>query len=256
MRFVITTFLLLLCVSVSAAEPKTGTLKGRFVYDGEPPKPVELKIDKDPNFCGKTKLYDESLIVDAQTRGIANVVVELVAKDPPKHPDWEKLQLAKAGLSFENCRLDPHVSLVLTKQEFIITNRDEIGHNAKLNVLNNYGNCDLLPAGYAHRMQFRELEPIPVLVTCSIHPWLNSYLIVRNHPYVSISNATGEFSIPHLPPGEWTFRVWQEKTGFVEAVTVKDKVEHWAKGKVKLTIAPGENDLGEVKVSPKEFGVK
>ena len=255
MRLVITMLLLLLCAGLSAAEPKSGTLKGRFVYDGEPPKPGALKIDKDPNFCGKTKLYDESLIVDAQTRGIANVVVELVAKDPPKHPDWEKLVAKHVTLKQEACRFEPHVSLAFTGQELRITNPDAIGHNPRLEVFSQETSA-LIPGGGPVVHRLKAPIDLPTKVNCAIHPWMHGYLVIKDHPYVSISNATGEFSIPHLPPGEWTFRVWQEKAGFVEAVTVKDQVEHWAKGKVKLTIAPGENDLGEVKVSPKEFAVK
>ena len=45
---------------------------------------------------------------------------------------------------------------------------------------------------------------------------------------------------------ELEFQVWQEKSGFVEA---KD----WKRGRFKMTLKSGKNDLGEVKVSPKIF---
>ena len=39
------------------------SLKGRFVFDGTPPTPVEITADKDVEVCGKHKLVNEELVV-------------------------------------------------------------------------------------------------------------------------------------------------------------------------------------------------
>jgi len=50
-----------------------------------------------------------------------------------------------------------------------------------------------------------------------------------------------------VPAGvELEFQVWQEKSGFVEA-------RDWKRGRFKMTLAAGKNDLGEVKVKPAIF---
>ncbi len=51
-----------------------GTLKGVFVYAGDPPSPKTLPTNnKDPQACGV--IPDESLLIDPQTKGIKNIVI-------------------------------------------------------------------------------------------------------------------------------------------------------------------------------------
>ena len=52
-----------------------GTLTGRFVYDGKPPKAKPITADKDPEYCGKHNLVDESLTAGSDG-GVANMAVE------------------------------------------------------------------------------------------------------------------------------------------------------------------------------------
>jgi hypothetical protein len=79
-------------VAISFAGPAYaqawGDLAVRFVYDGQPAKPRELIVDKDRNVCGE-KPFDESLLVNAKDRGIADVVMWLEPRgsdDPPPDP--------------------------------------------------------------------------------------------------------------------------------------------------------------------------
>ena len=74
----------------------------------------------------------------------------------------------------------------------------------------------------------------------------------RSHSPLLAANAARARSSPscvHRPlpaDTELEFQVWQEKSGFVEA---KD----WKRGRFKMTLKAGKNDLGEVKVNPKIF---
>ncbi len=253
MRILIVVLIVTVCAVARADEPQFGTLKGRFVYDGEAPQAKPLIVDKDPIFCGKQKLFDETLIVDPKTRGIANIVIELLAEKPPKHANWDKLIAQPLELKQENCRYEPHICLVLTQQELNIVNRDDIGHNPKIDVLGNRPNSDLIPAGRNIQKRFQLPERLPVSISCSIHPWMKGYIVVHDHPYVAITNAQGEFSIKDLPPGEWTFRVWQERAGFIRQVVRDNVAQEWPKGRFTVTIKPGDHDLGEMKISPKTF---
>ena len=38
------------------------SLKGRFVFDGDPPAPTEITADKDVEVCGKHKLVTKHLL--------------------------------------------------------------------------------------------------------------------------------------------------------------------------------------------------
>ena len=71
-----------------------GTLTGRFIYDGVPPKREPVELNKDLEFCGPLKPLDEELIVDPKSRGLKNVVLWLEPKSdepPPVHPAYQKI---------------------------------------------------------------------------------------------------------------------------------------------------------------------
>jgi hypothetical protein len=238
-------------VVVTTAEER-GTLRGRFVYDGEPPKPM-IKIDKDVGFCG-TEILDESLLVHPENRGIANVVVWLDSKEPPKHPRLDAIIREPALLTMQGCRYEPHVAVVTVGQELQIENKDAIGHNPKYDVLRNKPNSALWPARSTLTKQFSVAEVFPVSTSCSIHPWMKGYLAIFDHPYVAVSNANGEFSIPEIPQGEWTFRVWHESAGFVQKVKLDDREVDWPKGRLKVDVTSNkDSDLGEIRIPADAF---
>jgi len=55
------------------------SLKGQFVFTGSPGAPKALVVDKDTAVCSKDgmQLFEQSLIVDESSKGLANVVVFL-----------------------------------------------------------------------------------------------------------------------------------------------------------------------------------
>src|SRR4030095_15463349 len=94
-RIILTAAALLFAVPMLArAADEWGKLTLRFVYDGPPPKPAALKIDRDKDVCKEGELFDESLLVSAKDKGIANVIVWVsrAAGEAaiPIHPDYEK----------------------------------------------------------------------------------------------------------------------------------------------------------------------
>lgn len=249
--------LLVACGSLSVQAAGWGNVKGKFVYDGTAAAPTAIKPDKDAAVCGKHPLFDESLVVSKDGE-IANIVVGLFlkagAKKPEVHADFEKDAGQEVTFDNTNCRFEPHVVFVRTNQKLILTNTDTVGHNVKADLLNNAPFNDLLPPGGKLPKTLKAEEKLPVSCSCSIHPWMKGFLVVRDDPYASISNEKGEFEIAKLPAGKWTLRVWQEKSGFIEEVNVGGKATKWAKGQVDVTIEDGKTfDFGTIKVSPKEF---
>src|SRR5258708_4530527 len=74
------------------AQAQWGTLKGQVLLDGEVPK-IELLIPKgkadvrDAAVCAAQDVPDEKLVVDPQSKGIANVIIYLAKKPDKIHPD-------------------------------------------------------------------------------------------------------------------------------------------------------------------------
>src|SRR5262245_55016004 len=68
---------LVVCMLAGAAQAaEWGTLTGRFVIDGEAPKPTKINADKDVEVCGKHDLFNEGAVV-GKDGGVQNVVIYL-----------------------------------------------------------------------------------------------------------------------------------------------------------------------------------
>ncbi len=244
----------------ATAETKTaagdwGTLTGRIVYGGKAPSFKPIEPTKDNEVCGKHEIPDEELMV-GKDGGIANAVIMLRTKGVKVAPSYDDEKKAVL-LDNKGCRFQPHVEVVMTSQELELHNSDPIGHNSKLDPLLNPGINPILPTGGEPVMyKFSAPEALPVKVGCNIHPWMGAWLVVRNDPYAAVTDADGNFSIKDLPAGkELEFGLWQENAGYLKDATFKGgKADR--RGRFKIKIKPGENDLGDIKVAPSVFSKK
>ena len=148
----------------------------------------------------------------------------------------------------EHCRFAPHVVLLRTTQTLVVGNTDQVGHNTKVDTVANVPINPIIPAGGELKQQFPKEERLPALVSCSIHPWMSARLVVKESPYMAVSDEDGKFTIENLPVGEWTFQVWHETCGNVQQVTIGGKATKWSRGRVEFEVEEGENDLGEIKI--------
>lgn len=120
-------------------EGKWGHLTGRFVFDGDPPIAKTVQVTKDSEVFGDA-IADESLIVNKKNQGIANVLVFLLSDDDDKllvHPSYARTANAKVEFAMEHGRFEPHVLLLRTSQIMNQRNKDDVGHNAKIDFLSN-----------------------------------------------------------------------------------------------------------------------
>ena len=97
-------------------------------------------------------------------------------------------------------------------------------------------------------VEFKKEESLPTKVGCNIHSWMGGYVLIRKDPYAAVSGADGTFEIKDLPIGkELEFQLWHEAAGNLKGLAFKGGKAD-AKGRFKLKIKPGSNDLGEIKV--------
>ena len=242
---------------LSAAE--WGNLSGRFILDGVPPVPEKLKITSDKEVCEKHELKSESLVVNPDNKGVQNVMIYLFQnksgaqvtaydkQEVPIHESYLPLDEEPVKLDNNACRFDPHVALVWTRQTVVLGNSDPIGHNVKIECRRTIGRpTTRFPPVVRLRRTFDKAERLPVRVSCSIHPWMVGWFVIRDTPYMAVTDADGKFEIKNLPAGEWQFMFWHEKAGYVSNVKVQGKPEEWKRGIKTLTIKPGQQDLGDM----------
>jgi len=108
-----------------------GTLRGRFVYDGDPPTRKKAVVNKDTEVCGAFDLRDEQLIV-AEDGGLADIVLWLRTEDTPIHEDYGATADASVELDNNQCRFEPHVVALRLGQTLHIKNSDPVAHNTKI----------------------------------------------------------------------------------------------------------------------------
>ncbi len=246
---------LLLVFAASASAADWGSLKGRFVLDGAAGDPAALNVNKDVEYCGKHKLLDETIQV-GDDGALGNVFVYLYLKRGKTveiHPDLEKAG-GPAVLDNKGCRFEPHVLLLRAGQELQIKNSDTVGHNTNFQTLTNPAFNETIAAAAATSKVFEKREAYPSNVVCNIHPWMKSFVLVRDNPYMAVSAADGSFEIKNLPAGEHEFIFWHEAAGNMKKMAVgSGKTSR--KGRAKLKITAGDSlDLGEIKVSKAVLG--
>ncbi len=234
-----------------------GNLEMRFVFDGAAPERPTLVLNKDIELCGKHMPKTEKLVVNPTDKGVANIVMWLDVKAGEKvavHESYAKAATAAVQLANKGCRFDPHVCVLRTGQKLLIDNPDLVDHNTAAGLDRNAPFNVLTPSGTsAERSKFDLSEKVPAPIQCSIHPWMTGWLVVKDHPYVAVSDEHGRIAIKNLPTGELTFVVWHEIPTYVTEVTRGGQLESWKRGRWTLKLSAENSDFGEVKLSPDIF---
>jgi hypothetical protein len=218
-----------------------GTLKGTFKFVGKPPAPGKLRVDKDLEVCGKGNgIVDNSLLV-ASDGGIANVV--LYARAKRVHESALPLASDKAGepivFDQKSCMFLTHVLACQVNQKIDVKNSDPIGHNTKIDPRTGVPFNQNLPSGQDVAYAPSAEEAFPASVSCSIHPWMQAYLLPRKDKYFAVTKADGSFEIPNLPAGEEIeVQVWHERaSGPSGGLALANKDLKWSpKGRFKVTL--------------------
>ncbi len=231
--------------AVAAAEP-TGwaTLRGTLTISGQAPAPATVNVTSDHSVCmpGGQPVHSQSVVVGPRG-GLANVAIYLETKYPEGDAKWEHPE-ARAAVSGavdfdqKNCVFLSHVFAMSTTQTMRVLNSDPVGHNTKLEggggarpdnfVVAAGGSAQYLPGGESSE---------PFGVSCNIHPWMSAYCLVRKSPYFAVTDQEGKFEIKNLPAGvPLKFRVWQERTRFIPAVTATGKIDKYSKGRLELKL--------------------
>lgn len=220
----------------SAPADEWGTITGQIVVEGDVPEPVLLHAKdaniKDKEVCATKDHYAEDLIVDPQTKGLANVFIYLWKKPKLIHPDLVEPTNPEVSLKFKDCQFEPHCLIVQTTQKISVSSEDPIAHNTHIYPLKNQAIGTLIGPRHqrAELVRMRTAERLPIKVTCDFHPWIQGYWLVVDHPYAALTDKEGRFKIEHLPVGEHKFLIWHERAGTLEkdfkvTVTAGEPVE-------------------------------
>ena len=217
-----------------------GTLKGKVVFDGDAPAAKALveqgKADKDPKICAtKGAIPDQRLVVDGATKGVRYALV-YIPKPTATSPEADSEAKAKVHTFDQaNCVFEPHVLGVAKGSKVAMKNSDPAGHNVHSFLENAAFNESVQPNATLPR-DIKQVSSRPGRVVCDIHPWMSSWWMATNSPYITVTDAQGNFELKNVPAGTQKVVVWTEASnpGFVTA-NAGDPVEVKAGGETSAT---------------------
>lgn len=244
--------------TAAAAPTGTGwaTIKGQFVFDGDPPSMAPYAVTKEHEICsidGKPPLQ-ETLVVAPDTKAIKNVAIYL--RDASRVHESANPKADPVEFDQKHCLFLSHVVGVTVGQALDIKNSDPTGHNTNIA---GAGFNQLIPAGGAIPFKIQKEEQIPSKVTCSIHPWMTAYMLSRKNGYFAITGPDGKFEIANVPAGEpLDIQVWHESgaapgNGLVGTTPDAADVKWNPRGRLTLTLQPDEVKELKIVVPAKAF---
>ena len=199
------------------------TIKGQVVFPADKNAPVRapLNVTQDKNHClAKGAILDESVIVNAKTRGIKNVVVYLRPDDATGkadfsaaqiHPDDAKRKPADVVLDQPCCMFVNRVSCARVGDTIVVKNSAPVAHNFFWDSTNNGAfNANVPSQGQWTMPKALVKEGPPIQYKCTIHPWMTGYVRIFDHPYYAITDEDGKFEIKNAPAGKFRIVYWHE----------------------------------------------
>lgn len=188
----------------------TGRIRGVVRAQGKLPTPAFDTITENQNVCGdKVSLPRLQLGKD---NGVQHAFVYLDGlKSTESFRPRESLLIDQ-----KNCQYAPHALIVPAGTKLEITNSDSILHNVHGTQTTDQGPQTLFNIAQPRRGTRTEVQsplttPGIVFLTCEAgHPWMSGYVFVANHPYVSLTNDSGEFVIEGVPVGTYRVKMWHE----------------------------------------------
>src|SRR5262249_21344089 len=163
--------------------------------------------------CAKdAPIMSERLVVDSGTKGVKNAFVYLMRPTAIKEEAKKAAASAKVEFDQKNCTFLPHSLAVMTGVPVKLKSSDPTNHNVSFQ-LRGLSQNPLINPGATLDVTPQTAERLPGPVSCSIHPWMQAYWMVLDHPYFAVTDEKGNFEIKDVPAGTQRVVVWQEAVG-------------------------------------------
>lgn len=196
-----------------AVDPSTvATVSGQVVIDGTPPAAEVIRLDGDPKCVALAKGEERRTesVVAGPGNSLRNAFVYVKEGLPARlYP----IPSTPVVLDQQQCRYVPRVVGMQVGQQLVIRNSDPLLHNVRAEgQINQPFDVGTPIQGMEIKRTFSTRE-VMVPFKCNVHQWMNAYVGVLEHPFFAVTDDSGRFSIPQLPPGSYTIEVWHERLG-------------------------------------------
>jgi hypothetical protein len=184
------------------------TIQGHVMFEGAAPQLPRIDMRDEPDCADRHAEQPVQEEVAARDGNLANVFVyvkEGLDRDFPAPRQG-------ALLDQEGCIYHPRVIGVQAGQPLIVRNSDGLLHNVNATPTRNRGFNFSQPVDMETTRTFTTQE-VMIPIRCDVHGWMRAYIGVVDHPYFSVSQEDGTFTIENLPPGDYVLEAWHEQYG-------------------------------------------
>ncbi|MDE0025861.1 MAG: carboxypeptidase regulatory-like domain-containing protein [Spirochaetaceae bacterium] len=198
----------------AAAETDTNSasISGTVTFNGDAPEMAVLDMAADP-ICDEKNQENprrRQVLVLGEGQTIANVMVQIKSASLPDmdHDTPDTVVEFDQG----GCQYAPHVFGLRVGQTVKILNPDGTLHNVHAFSKVNAEFNEAMPQFRTELEKvFDKAEPTPFAIKCDVHPWMNAWAAVFDHPYFAVTGEDGKFTISGLPAGTYEVEIWHER---------------------------------------------
>lgn len=236
----------------SAAE--WATLKLKVLYDGPPPtlRPIH-------ELCNGASIPNEVIVVgkSGELSNLALIMDMRASQSKAIHPDLKQPPQDPVKITAD-CLFEPRIAFVRSGQHIAVRDVAQYAQNFKLDPFASTPVNVLLPIGDQIEVgPLKNSQANFVEFGCVIHPWMRGKLIIRDHPYVGLSDKRGDLVIEKLPVGKVTFKLVHEAMNhIIKEVTLDDQKLKTSRGRFEVELKPGMNDLGKLVIAANQFDLR
>jgi hypothetical protein len=233
-------------------------LRGRILLKGDPTDVEKLtrqlretigrKADQ-KDYCLRCEDYEKTQqtyrLGGPENNWVGNVFVWIAPEAgsffPIDDKQLEEARKREVVLRQPHCAFLPHCAVLFshyhsdpqnprrlqpTGQRLKIVNDAEIAHNVNWRGgPRNPGENILMRVKSERTFENVVPETTPIVIRCNIHPWMDAYVRIFDHPYATISRAEpeakkeskdfGTYEIKYVPAGKARIFAWHERAGWL-----------------------------------------
>ncbi|PYJ69541.1 MAG: hypothetical protein DME76_08630 [Verrucomicrobia bacterium] len=167
----------------ASGDTSTGIIKGTITIAGKPTQDVVVSVE------GVAKEQAKALLTSKKTN--------------------------KAVMDQRNMKFMPHVLSVVLGTTVEFPNNDTMFHNVYSKGGAKDFDLGLYPSGKIRSASFD--QPGVARILCNVHPDMEAFVVVKEHPYFSAADSRGNYQIKNVPVGKYRIQVWHPQLGTTEA---------------------------------------
>ena len=196
--------------AVNSVKKNSGRIRGVVRLNGTRPAPSFETPKEHEDICGHQIPLERLALGDGN--GVQDAFVYLDGiQDAGAFPKPPSVLVDQ-----RHCEYVPHMMIVPAGTKLEITNSDPILHNVHGLQMTDAGTQTLFNIAQPVRGERTTVEPALtqpgiIYLACEAgHAWMNGYVFVVAHPYVTITDKSGEFIMPDVPAGTYHIKMWHE----------------------------------------------